>query len=55
MIKDLLVLETGVTVFYPVKRVVKCGVLVYAADNLEAHAVGGFSQSFSSKDICRHS
>ena len=53
LVKDLKLLEAGVKVDYPVERVVKCGVLIHPADNLEAHAVGGFSQSFSSKDICR--
>ena len=53
LIEDLKMLEAGVTVFYPVQRLVKCGVLLHPADNLEAHMVGGFSQSFSSKDICR--
>jgi hypothetical protein len=31
----------------------KYGVLCYSADNLEAHLLGGFSESFSSKDVCR--
>ena len=53
LVKDLKILEDGVVVDYPVKRTVKCGVLIHPCDNLEAHTVGGFSQSFSSKDICR--
>ena len=53
LIKDLMVLEGGITVNYPVQRIIKCGVLIHPADNLEAHGVGGFSQCFSSKDICR--
>ena len=53
LVEDLKVLEAGVTVYYPVQRIVKCGVLIHPADNLEAHGVAGFSQSFSSKDICR--
>ena len=31
----------------------KCGILCYAADNLEASLVGGYSACFSSKDVCR--
>ena len=38
---------------YPVQRVVKCGVLIHPADNLEAHGVGGFCQSFSGPNFCR--
>ena len=53
LVSDLKVLESGVTVYFPIQREVKCGVLIHPADNLEAHAVGGFSQSFSAKDICR--
>ena len=53
LIKDLMVLEGGIIVNYPVQRIIKCGVLIHPADNLEAHGVGGFSQCFSSKDICR--
>ena len=49
LVKDLKLLELGVTVHYPVQQIVKCGVLMHPADNLEAHGVGGFS----SKDICR--
>ena len=51
--QDLKLLEAGIVVNYPVERVVRCGVLIHPADNLEAHGVGGFSQCFSSKDICR--
>jgi hypothetical protein len=53
LVKDLKKLEEGVVVDFPVKRVVKCGVLIHPCDNLEAHTVGGFSQSFSSGFICR--
>jgi hypothetical protein len=53
LVKDLKKLEEGVVVEYPVKRIVKCGVLIHPCDNLEAHIVGGFSQSFSSGFICR--
>ena len=53
LVEDLKILEAGVAVQYPIQRTVKCGLLIHPADNLEAHAVGGFSQSFSSDDICR--
>ena len=53
LVEDLKILEAGVDVQYPIQRTVKCGLLIHPADNLEAHAVGGFSQSFSSYDICR--
>ena len=53
LVSDLKRLEDGITLHYPTSRVVKCGVLCYAADNLEAAQVGGFSSCFSSKDICR--
>ena len=35
LIEDLKRLEAGVTVFYPVERIVKCGLLIHPADNLE--------------------
>ena len=53
LIEDLQKLEVGVVVNIPVTRKVKCGVLCYSADNLEASTVGGFSACFSSKDVCR--
>ena len=53
LVEDLKVLEAGVTVTKPVQRIIKCGLLIHPADNLEANGVGGFSQCFSSKDICR--
>ena len=53
LVEDLIKLEEGVTVHHPVQRLVKCGLLLHPSDNLEAHSVGGFSQSFSSLDICR--
>ena len=53
LVADLVILEEGVTVHHPYTRIVKCGVLMHPADNLEAHTVGGFSKSFSSRDICR--
>ena len=53
-LKDLKKLEQGIVINSPITRRVKCGVLLYASDNLEASVVGGFSACFSSKDICRH-
>ena len=53
LVEDLKILETGITVHQPVERVVKAGLLIHPADNLEAHGVGGYSMSFSSKDVCR--
>ena len=54
LIQDLESLETdGVEVSVPDIRTVKCGLLCYIADNLEASIVGGFSANFSSRDICR--
>ena len=53
IVEDLLKLESGVTIHKPVRRLVKGGLLLHPADNLEAHSVGGFSQSFSSSDVCR--
>ena len=53
-VEDLKDLEdTGIIVNKPEEKRVKAGVIAYAADNLEAHVIGGFSGSFSSKDICR--
>jgi hypothetical protein len=37
----------------PVPRLLKCGLILHAGDNLESHSVGGFSTCFSSLDICR--
>ena len=55
MIDDLQILETdGVDVEVPFKQNIKAGLLLYSGDNLESHLVGGFSASFSSKDVCRH-
>jgi hypothetical protein len=45
LLEDLLKLEAGVKIG---GRIVKMGLICYSADNLEAHVVGGFSQSFSS-------
>jgi hypothetical protein len=50
LINDLKKLESGVRIG---GQVVKLGVICYSADNLEASVVGGFSQCFSSADICR--
>lgn len=55
LIDDLQILETdGVDVEVPFKQNIKAGLLLYSGDNLESHLVGGFSASFSSKDVCRH-
>ena len=35
LVDDLKVLETGIQIYFPIPRTVKCGVLCYAADNLE--------------------
>ena len=51
--EDLKRLENGIKIDKPVPRLVKCGLLLHAADNLEAHEVGGFSTCFSSKSVCR--
>ena len=52
-VEDLLKLESGVIVEKPIHKIVKCGLLLHAADNLEAMEVGGFSSCFSSKSVCR--
>ena len=55
LLTDLKTLEVhGIEVREPVLRRVKVGLLLYSADNLEAHTIGGFSACFSSKDICRY-
>ena len=53
LVKDLRKLEEGIIVNNPVRRIVKCGLILHPADNLEAHGVGGFSRSFNAGDICR--
>ena len=53
LVDDLKKLETGIEIFKPVPRLIKCGVLLHSGDNLESHSVGGFSTNFSSKDVCR--
>ena len=53
LVKDLKELQVGIRVFTPNESTVKIGLLLHSADNLEAHQIGGFSGSFSSKSICR--
>ena len=53
LIDDLKKLEEGIIIKLPHPKIVQFGLLLYCADNLEAHLVGGFSCSFSSKSICR--
>ena len=54
LVQDLKNLEQdGVTLKEPCERTVKAGLLIYEADNLEQHLMGGFSASFSSNYICR--
>ena len=53
LLNDLIILEQGIQVNDPLPRTVKCGVILHAGDNLESHTVGGFSTSFSSRDVCR--
>jgi hypothetical protein len=50
LVEDLKKLEAGVQIG---DKIVKLGLISYSADNLEASSVGGFSQCFSSVDICR--
>ena len=53
MVEDLIKMEAGIEVDAQEPRIVKVGLLLHAADNLEAHLLGGFSGSFSSKSVCR--
>ena len=53
IVEDLIKLENGILINIPEEKNVKVGLLVHAADNLEAHTLGGFSSCFSSKSICR--
>ena len=53
LVEDLKMLEDGINVDTPEPSIVKAGLLIHPADNLEAHSLGGFSGSFSSKSICR--
>ena len=46
-------LEEGIIVNNPEPNKVKFGLHLYAADNLEAHQLSGFSSCFSSKSVCR--
>jgi hypothetical protein len=50
LLEDLKKLEAGVQIG---GKTVKMGLICYSADNLEASVVGGFSQCFSSSDVCR--
>ena len=53
MVEDLMKLEEGIIVNTPEPNKVKFGLHLYAADNLEAHQLSGFSTCFSSKSVCR--
>ena len=53
MVDDLLKLESGITVNLEEPSTIKVGLLLHAADNLEAHLLSGMSTCFSSKSICR--
>ena len=53
MVEDLLKLEVGIVVNIPEPTTFKVGILLHSADNLEAHLLGGFNGSFSSKSVCR--
>ena len=46
LISDLKKLEEGIMISYPIERRVQMGLLLYSADNLEAHSLGGFSSCF---------
>jgi hypothetical protein len=50
LVDDLKKLEAGVQIG---GKTIKMGLICYSADNLEASVIGGFSQCFSSSDICR--
>jgi hypothetical protein len=50
LVDDLKKLESGVQIG---GRMIKMGLICYSADNLEASSIGGFSQCFSSVDVCR--
>ncbi len=50
LLDDLKRLEAGVQIG---GKTVKMGLKCYSADNLEASIVGGFSQCYSSFDVCR--
>jgi hypothetical protein len=50
LVDDLKKLESGVQIG---GKTIKMGLICYSADNLEASVVGGFSQCYSSNDVCR--
>jgi hypothetical protein len=50
LLDDLKQLELGVQIG---GKTVKMGLMCYSADNLEASVIGGFSQCYSSNDVCR--
>jgi hypothetical protein len=50
LVEDLKKLESGVQIG---GKTIKMGLICYSADNLEASVIGGFSQCFSSNDVCR--
>ncbi len=50
LLDDLKRLEAGVQIG---GKTVKMGLICYSADNLEASIVGGFSQYYSSFDVCQ--
>jgi hypothetical protein len=51
LVKDLLTLEKGIPA--ECGKTLRAGLLCHLGDNLESHAVGGFSSCFSSRDVCR--
>ena len=53
LVTDLKRLEEGIVVQAPDHQVFRFGLLLYSADNLEAHTLSGLSCSFSSKSVCR--
>ena len=53
LLEDLVILEQGIMMNVPEPKLNKFGLLIYCADNLESHTIGGFSASFSSKSVCR--
>ena len=54
LVQDLKTLEEGIVVnILGCHNIVRFGLLLYSADNLEAHTLSGLSASFSSKSVCR--
>ena len=51
--RDMKDLEVGIKVNKPYPRIVKIGFSLHLGDNLESHAVGGFSTCFSRGYVCR--